>query len=60
MEALRMELNRLLVPERRIPDGRRSGNDRRTGIDRRVFAYAIHVPERRMGNRRGGLDRRDL
>ena len=32
---------------------------RRTGGDRRVFAYAMHIPERRSGvDRRDGTDRR--
>ena len=32
---------------------------RRTGGDRRVFAYAMHIPERRSGqDRRSGFDRR--
>ena len=32
---------------------------RRAGGDRRVFAYAMHIPERRSGyDRRSGTDRR--
>jgi len=32
---------------------------RRAGGDRRVFAYAMHIPERRSGeDRRSGKDRR--
>jgi len=32
---------------------------RRTGGDRRVFAYAVHIPERRSeADRRDGMDRR--
>ena len=38
-----------------LPDngGRRSGNDRRN------FSYAFHIPERRLGDRRSDIDRRD-
>jgi len=32
--------------------------DRRIPLDRRVFSYAVHVPERRVGERRSGIDRR--
>jgi len=32
--------------------------DRRIPLERRVFTYAVHVPERRHGQRRSGNDRR--
>ena len=31
---------------------------RRSGIDRRNFCYTVCIPERRVADRRGGLDRR--
>jgi len=31
---------------------RRQKSDRRMSGDRRVFSYAIHLPERRVNNRR--------
>ena len=40
-------------------DGLLDNGGRRAGGDRRVFAYAMHIPERRSGvDRRSGLDRR--
>jgi len=31
---------------------------RRSGIDRRNFCYTVYIPERRVADRRSGLDRR--
>jgi len=31
---------------------------RRSGIDRRNFCYTVHIPERRVADRRSGLDRK--
>lgn len=34
---------------------------RRSGFDRRIFAYTLHLPERRNGiDRRSGKDRRKV
>ncbi|NNK84749.1 MAG: hypothetical protein HKO91_04265 [Desulfobacterales bacterium] len=32
---------------------------RRSGIERRQFTYAGHIPERRVEDRRSGVERRD-
>ena len=42
-----------------MKEGFLDNNGRRSGVDRRVFAYAVHIPERRsFVDRRSGIDRR--